>query len=300
MKTGKWKLILGLIVVAGFAGPGQNAVAGSPAEGSDVRFRLVHDTIIIVSTTANGQGPFDFVLDTGTNTTVVDTELARRLSLASVDRIELTTVAGSRTLERSSMPSLSLGAVRLTNVEALIEDLDGFRKLDSRIQGVVGQNFFSHFNYFIDFRRRTIRFEQTTEIRDAIAGERVPIDQADDRMMLSSTIQSRWRAQVHLVLDSGANLMVLFQKSAGLPDAEPAQGLMDLHADGSKIQTRTGRIRELTVGSTLLRNLAVALPPAAAGDNERTVDGLLPMALFHTLYVNNREAFIVFNPRVSE
>ena len=50
---------------------------------SEIRFRLVRDSIIVVSMMADKEGPFDFVLDTGADTTIVDASFASKLSLKS-------------------------------------------------------------------------------------------------------------------------------------------------------------------------------------------------------------------------
>lgn len=60
------------------------------------------------------------------------------------------------------------------------------------------------------------------------------------------------------------------------------------------LQVRT--IPALTVGSQQFHDIAVAL--AASEPTEQIGDGLLPMALFQVLYVNNRDGFVIFNPRV--
>lgn len=48
---------------------------------SRVPFRLVHNALIVVSVTANGVGSFDFLFDTGADTTIVDPAIAPKLSL---------------------------------------------------------------------------------------------------------------------------------------------------------------------------------------------------------------------------
>src|ERR1700681_4958125 len=84
---------------------------------SEIRFRLAHDTVIIVSLMANEQGPFDFMLDTGTTTTVVDPSIAHQLSLVPLNQSRLNTVGGSQTLTRSSMRTLPAGTVHAENLE---------------------------------------------------------------------------------------------------------------------------------------------------------------------------------------
>ena len=120
---------------------------------TELRFRLVRDTMIVVSLMANNEGPFDFVLDTGADTTVVDACLASKLSLASLSRIQQATLAGSQTLTVSRLANLGTGSAQIENLPVLVQDLAELRKMDSQIEGIAGQDFLSHFNYLIDYRK---------------------------------------------------------------------------------------------------------------------------------------------------
>ena len=55
-----------------------------------VPFKLAQDTLIIIPVTANGEGPFYFVLDTGAENTIVDTALAHKLALPTLHSGNLT------------------------------------------------------------------------------------------------------------------------------------------------------------------------------------------------------------------
>lgn len=57
-----------------------------------------------------------------------------------------------------------------------------------------------------------------------------------------------------------------------------------------------GRVQKLTVGSQEFHNIDAVL--SAVEPAEQIGDGLLPTTLFETLYVNNRDGFVVLNPRV--
>ena len=46
-----------------------------------VRFRIASNYMIVVPVTINGSGPYDFVLDTGSNNTMLDQKLADKLAL---------------------------------------------------------------------------------------------------------------------------------------------------------------------------------------------------------------------------
>src|ERR1700722_12844552 len=111
---------------------------------TEVRFRLVHHTLIVVSLMANEEDPFDFVLDTGADTTIVDPSIAPRLSLVPLNSQQQTTLVGVQTLTRGSMRILTVGPVQVGNLEVLVQELAELRKPDSPIEGIVGQAFLSH------------------------------------------------------------------------------------------------------------------------------------------------------------
>jgi hypothetical protein len=54
------------------------------------------------------------------------------------------------------------------------------------------------------------------------------------------------------------------------------------------------------VGRQRFYDLDVVLRAAETDDGELVGDGVLPTALFQSLYVNNRESFVVFNPRTKK
>jgi predicted aspartyl protease len=266
---------------------------------SEVRLRMVHDTIAIVSLMANGQGPFDFVLDTGTNTTEIDQSIAWGLSLTAIDRVQIETLAGSQAVVRSSMRSLAAGPASVENVEVLVRDLSEMRKVDSHIAGIVGQNFLSHFNYLLDYRKHSVRFELASEIRDGLEGDSVPIERRENLMLVSTEAQTSSRASLHLMLDSGANFVVLIRKPSQPLGISTQVNWMAATSTG-QMGMQIGHVRTLTVGSQQFHDIAVALPAAAPADEQRIEDGVLPTSLFRTLYVNNADGFVVFNPRAKK
>ena len=261
---------------------------------SEIRFRLVHDTLVVVSVMAGEEGPFDFVLDTGADTTIVDPSIAPKLSLAPLGGVQQTTLAGVQTLARGSIRTLSAGPVHVENLPVLVQDLAELRKMDSHIEGIAGQNFLSHFNYLLDYRKHLVRIELASEIRDAIEGDQVPMETIESRMIVDSEAQSRGRAKLRLLLDSGANSVVLMRAASQTLNLPTQEKGLEVTSSG-QVGLKVGRVHVLTIGSQQFHDIAVALP--ASEPAERIGDGLLPTDLFQALYVNNREGFVVFNPR---
>jgi predicted aspartyl protease len=262
---------------------------------SEIRFRLVHNTLIVVSLMAGREGPFDFVLDTGADTSIVDPSIAAKLSLLPLDQTDQTTLAGVQTLRRGSIPILSIGPAQAKNVTVLVQDLSEIHKLDPQLEGIAGQNFLSHFNYLIDYRKHALRIEQAVEIQQSLEGDRVAIEAVENRMLINSEGQSRKRAKVLLLLDSGANSLLLLHSASQALDISSQQSGLETTSAG-QVGLAVGRVKMLRVGSQEFHDIPVALP--AIGPAEHIGDGLLPMALFQAVYVNNRDGFVIFNPRV--
>jgi predicted aspartyl protease len=259
-----------------------------------VRFRLVHDTLIVISLTANDQGPFEFVLDTGADTTIVDPSLASSLSLVPAGLQQQSTLAGVRELACSLIASMAMGPGTTENVKVLVEDLSELRKMDPRIAGIAGQNFLSHFNYLLDYPKHWLRIEQTDEIERAFYGDRVSMERGQNRMIVRAEAQSVGRATLRLLLDSGASTLALLPASCAALDLSVQGDAVETTSSGN-VGLRVGRIHKLIVGSQQLHEIRVVL--AATAPAESIGDGLLPTVLFQSLYVNNREGFVVLNPR---
>src|SRR5947207_9257211 len=70
-----------------------------PGNVASVPLRQVQGALIVVSLTVNGDGPFDFLVDTGAQTTTVDEQLASQLDLRAKGT---TGVSGAATYARKT------------------------------------------------------------------------------------------------------------------------------------------------------------------------------------------------------
>lgn len=265
-----------------------NLSAQSP--DAPVKFRLVQDYLIIVPVQINDSETLEFLLDTGTNTSIIIPEVAARLRLRPVDRIEIVTVAGSVIAPRSFLPRLTLGGKSLEHTEVLWSDLPELRRLDNRISGILGQNFLARFNFTLDFRQRRIIFADAGENQFEQA-VRVPFETNKEQILLTLKIK---QINLKFVLDSGASNLILFasgcQKLA--KQIERSEQAMQVSTNAGKSLTQTGWLDKLQFGDKSLRRLPVGL----LGEVKRAEDGLLPMRLFRSVYFNNQQGYLILNP----
>lgn len=274
-----------------------NVAAQTANAHERVRFRLVRDYLIVVPAQVNGAGACDFLLDTGTNTTLITPALAAQLNIRPVDRIELVTVAGSTITPRALLLRLALGSRSTENIEALITDLPELRRLDARICGVLGQNFLARFNYLLDYRERRIEFVDADENR--WRGARLPVEQDEGRLLLTVQPTKPGQTALKLVLDSGIPGLALFEsgyRKLG-DEIELGEGsFVQVATNAGKSVTQSGMLSRLRFGNENISHLPVTLLQSQAAIQDRTEDGLLPTRLFRVIFFNNKEGYVILNP----
>ena len=157
-------LLLSLASSLGCAIPMKEA--GAPAESSPgtVQFRMAapNDAAIIVKVKVNGQGPYDFVLDTGATFTCLDNELADELKLPEWKGSFGTVVVGpgGGAMKLLKIDTLEVGEAKATGLMACSLDLNRISPPGLGIKGLVGLNFLKPYRVTIDFEKKSLRLEK--------------------------------------------------------------------------------------------------------------------------------------------
>jgi hypothetical protein len=250
--------------------------------GNSVPLRLTRNYPVVEGVYVNGAGPFRFLLDTGAQSSSIRLDVARELHLKPAYRVNVATNAGSHEMIGTMVDRISLGDRPVERVELVMHDLAGIGCLDRRIQGVLGQNFLSKFNYLLDYKNRRLVFDDAPQ---PPPGARIKFERIDQ----CPAIQIEGpRKPLRLVLDSGSSDLILFADPAEWPAAAEAR----LMGTASQQRVKMSWLPELRVGSEVMRNVAVGIAPR---DPARGQDGLLPTSLFKAVYFNNREDFVILN-----
>ncbi|GAB4357508.1 MAG: hypothetical protein OHK0021_01800 [Bryobacter sp.] len=214
-----------------------------------------------------GQGPYRFAVDTGGQSSIIHTRLARSLGLTPEFRVELVTQAGN-SLAPGSATTLAVGGHELAKVETL------FLELEDQV-GILGQSALRHLDYTIDVGRNRVVLESHPEGMEK--AEVFPLRYSFDHILLPVEIGGR---TYQLALDSGSNVLLVPGSVPGFRALEQATLLS--HTGSTKV--RTGHLRCLKIGRFQFRNIAAALLPGAA----QAVDGLIPAQFFHKIHISNR------------
>jgi predicted aspartyl protease len=282
-----------LILIVALLGSLTPLVSGQERHAQSVQFKLLRSYLIVLPVIVNDAGPYEFLLDTGTNTTLVSTEFARQLRLRPIDRIELVTAAGAQIVPRAQLASITVGGQRAEDVEVLFSALHEVRAIKPEIVGVLGQNFLAQHNYLIDYRARQIMFMKEEALERQLCGEHLPIEWHEGRAIITVG-KNRGR----LVLDSATATLLFFdiaRRGLTLDWDQTAPQWLQARSDLGSRLVQQRRLRNFNVGGVRFYDLPAAL--CAMKDEGRVEDGLLPTSLFHKIYFNHRQSFVIFNPR---
>lgn len=129
--------------------PASAAASGAAPLTDDVAGRVT------AAVRLNGQGPFDLILDTGANRTVLTPENARLLGLSGVGAAPVTGLADLAVAARVRIAHLDAGAFVRADVPAIV--MDGFALGEA--DGILGADAFAGRRLVIDFARDAYRLE---------------------------------------------------------------------------------------------------------------------------------------------
>lgn len=263
---------------------------------SIIKFKVINGCLVVVPVSIDGKGPFDFMIDTGSDGTAIDLDLVKELGVKPTSTGILITAAAAKEVSAGyPLHHVQLGSQMVPEVKALAMDSASLKL--RKIRGVVGQDLLAQFNYFLDFKRHEMTIEEGNELSGRLIG--------NSRILNYQKLEGRWMVLVpqeagpalKMVLDAGANELVLYNceklsldiDNGSLRPVQVATILGTQHL-------RAARLRRFEVGGIVLRNLMVILAKNDTGVEALPEDGSLPARLFNGIYFNNTQGQMVLNP----
>jgi hypothetical protein len=169
-----------------------------------VGFQLYRDYLIVVEGSVGPLKGLHFLLDTGTNHTVLNPQLARKLHL-DVTPAVIAGLSGDLKGGIATVPSLELGPIRRDNVRVIIPDGSFVQNaFPFQLDGIVGLDVLGQSTFEIDYSSREIRFGPAPPMPDSTQL------QVKDGLAFVDAVLNHTR--VRLLVDTGAYSMVIFKE----------------------------------------------------------------------------------------
>ena len=308
MTTFKW--FASLVITATIV-PTLLAESHCPGNVARVPFRIVNRYQIVLAVSINHFGPYDFLLDTGTQITMVDPSLAVELHLHTTGPAVVRGAGFHESASFTQLDMLEAGSHALANQKVLVYGLLNLRSVDPHIRGILGEDFLERFDMLIDYAHRLLCFDDSAVMRAEIKGPHIALvtpSHTDGvplpKLLIIAARLSGEPRPVRLVLDSGANIPYLYNTSQRLvpqsmaPISFGGRSLVGSGADGnqhvfSALPPQAVRIGSLELPSVIFFTLAYARK-----DSRTTkFDGLLTTDLFRRVFISHADHFAVLEPR---
>ena len=274
-----------------------------PGNVASLPFRTVNRHQMIVPVSINHAGPFSFLLDTGTQMTMVAPALAAALHLETTGKAEVASIGMQSEASFAQASLVEAGSHSVANQKVLVYDLADLQATGLNIQGVLGEDFLEQFDMLIDNVHSLLCLDDSAAMRTEVKGSRIPLlaQAAGESQLASSLIVvarlSDGMRPVRLKLDSGSNVNFLYNTAEYM-----ALGLFrgaSLHGGSGAAQKSFMAIplQDVRIGSSELGKVPfITLAGAQKNSHTSQFDGLLTMGLFKRVFIDHTDHYAVLDP----
>ena len=291
------------LVFAATIVPAPAAKTHCPGNVAGLPFRFVNGQQIVLAVSINHTGPYNFLLDSGTQSTMIALSLAAALHLDNQGATGVAGVGPRKSASLAQVDLIEVGAHAVANQKVLVYDLENLDSADLHLQGILGDDFLEHFDLLIDNATRLLCLDNSATMRAEVKGPRIPLlatAEADGGGLLIITARlSAGLRPVRLLLDSGANVAVLFNtfESMALQLSYGVQ-VRGSGVDGMPRIFSALPPQVVNIGSLELRDVRFfGLAGIRKDVRAKGFDGDLPTGLFRRVFIDKGDHFAVLEPR---
>nr|WP_254447699.1 retroviral-like aspartic protease family protein [Sphingomonas sp. ID1715] len=216
-----------------------------------------------VAVQVNGKGPYQFVVDSGADTSVIGQRVANTLQLPRGTPVLLNGMTDSSRVDRVLVETLQLGQGNFSDLQLpvlLDRDLGG--------EGMIGIDALVEQRLMLDFEKRVIKVEDAALPTPRLDGEIVVVARRRRGQLILTQVTAN-RTPVEAVIDTGSEITIgntklrdqLIKKYADKFTTIGVTGVT-----GVQMDLQLARVPELRIGSITLRDVPIAfadLPPFA-------------------------------------
>ncbi|MBD2842786.1 aspartyl protease family protein [Erythrobacter rubeus] len=213
---------------------------------------------LTIPVTIEGQGPYDFMIDTGSQATAVTHHINRNLALPHIRVAQLVGMASIRPVDVVEVNNLVVGTHTIHNISAPV-----LNRAYLGADGIIGLDSLQDFRVLIDFRKDTIALEDITK-KHSRAGFEIVVNarQKLGQLLITDALVEGVRATV--IIDTGAQASLANTALRNKIKAKRSQEVMTMDVNGVKMAGDLSFVRTLEIEGLSLQNVPLAFADAPA------------------------------------
>ena len=228
--------------------------------------------LIVVPIILNGNGPYNFILDTGSESGIIfdkwviaDHNMvnARTIPIYASDGVKITDLLVANDL------SVQLKGVSGKQQSMLVfqeeSPIDIKNTLGVEAMGVLGSEIFNRFVVKVDYQKQTIRLYEPEKFTKPRGFKKVPIEVRDLRPFVKVTLKQKGQkpVDVNLLIDTGASSALFLDEENNPEIVLPENNIKHIVGSGltGEIKGRVGRVNKVRIGKRFKFRKVVASYP---------------------------------------
>src|SRR6266404_7134729 len=238
--------------------------------------------LILLQVRVNNSDSLRFILDTGADTSVIDAQRAKALSLKPEGKIVGSGGAGTAEATFTKGVSVSLSGVELLDQKIYVLPLESLSALGRKIDGVLGNDVLKEFVVEIDYSAGTINLYEPRGYRYSGTGKIIPLTIDEGLLFVRASVTPQGRAPIEarFEIDSGSTGAILlntpFVESHKLLATVPKTIQTNSGGVGGTAKMLIGRVNNVRLGRFVIDHPITHFSQAAKGDYASSkYDGLI-------------------------
>lgn len=213
---------------------------------------------LTIPVTIDGAGPYDFMVDTGSQATAITHGINEQLDLEHLGTATLVGMASRRSVDLVELEELGLGSRTVYNLTAPI-----LHREHVGADGIIGLDTLQDMRVLIDFRDNTIAVADASKAQsrngfEIIVRARKKLDQL---LITNAEIEG---VKVTVIIDTGAQTSLGNIALQRRIRAKRAEALITTDVNGVEMQGEWAIARDIEIGGLRLTNMPIAFADAPA------------------------------------
>ncbi len=300
MFNAKWSAVASLLLLLPSAYPASHC----PGNVASVHVHHVAGSLMIIPVEINHAGPYDFMVDTGSQVTILDPALAAELHLEAEATAGVIGIDSHATTPYAHLDLIEIGLQAVAKPEVFLQDISHLQASDPRIRGVIGGNILRHFDVLLDQDKSLLCLDTEGILQKLIRGERIPLatppigdgsGAATEPLIAEVHLPHLADRPLYLLIDSGANVPYLCDSSRGSVSSVGGRPMHIAGANGPGREFVVLPAQDMQIGTNIVRQVSFVVT-VSHSTAKMQVDGMLPTGLFRSVYISYQNHFMILQP----